>query len=223
MIVFGTRSIVSTKEQGTFFCPLCSSLTPYLRKVERNFVTIYFVPLIPFRTIEQYIECQRCGQMFPPTVLDPHSPRQTQYQAEFQNAVKNLMILMMVADDKTSDAEIELIQSRYRDIAHETLSRQSIIDSSETISDEMESVLSYILKVKATLNDVGKEYIVSAAASVALADGVLTEAEDALLQRVKTAVNMSDVHLKGVLVDIGGDKFLSSATLAAGADTLKLR
>jgi hypothetical protein len=69
LIIFGTRKVVSSKQQGMFWCPRCASSQPFDHKRTRRFFTLYFIPLIPLDTVAEYVECQACRYTFEPSVL----------------------------------------------------------------------------------------------------------------------------------------------------------
>lgn len=74
LIIFGARPRVTTLDNGTFICPNCSESSSQERRYEhkrsRDFFTLYFVPVIPLGNGQEYIECQHCGVVFEPSVLD---------------------------------------------------------------------------------------------------------------------------------------------------------
>ena len=74
LIIFGTRPRETTLGKGKFYCPACSVAREdervYERKKVRNYFTIYFVPLIPLGSGDEYVICQHCGTAHPPDVLE---------------------------------------------------------------------------------------------------------------------------------------------------------
>ncbi len=77
MIIFGTRGLTLTGKPHPFFCPHCDTERSYKRKTIRRFFTLYFIPLIPLRTIGEYIECGSCRGTYKPEVLKLSLPRAT--------------------------------------------------------------------------------------------------------------------------------------------------
>ena len=47
MIIFGTTSLNSTIDSGTFFCPRCSAQQHYRMIGVNRWFTLYFIPVIP--------------------------------------------------------------------------------------------------------------------------------------------------------------------------------
>jgi uncharacterized tellurite resistance protein B-like protein len=69
-IIFGTRGIRSTKQEGQFYCPQCDAQTNFKQKKVTRFFTLYFIPLIPLGNQGSYVECQSCRNTFVDRVLE---------------------------------------------------------------------------------------------------------------------------------------------------------
>lgn len=69
MIIFGTRSVTTTLEKGSFYCPHCDQRASYRHQKVTKFFTLYFIPLIPIKTLGDYVECDKCNCSFVKSVL----------------------------------------------------------------------------------------------------------------------------------------------------------
>ena len=69
LIIFGRRAVTGSQGNGTFHCPACGPDNPYTHKRVRSFFTLYFIPLIPMKTLGEYVECDRCQGKYKPEVL----------------------------------------------------------------------------------------------------------------------------------------------------------
>src|SRR5687768_7917347 len=114
LIIFGTRGVTTSAARGDFHCPSCDRKCGYDHKRVRRFFTLYFIPIIPLDVLGEYVECDSCKSTFKPEVLsfDP-AKEDAAFEAEFHAAVKRVMVLMMLADGKIDDEEIETICSVY--------------------------------------------------------------------------------------------------------------
>jgi uncharacterized C2H2 Zn-finger protein len=63
-MLWGTKSRAVKVSEGMFMCPQCRNRAEYIRKKERYYVTVLFIPLYPLRSVVDYIECKRCGKHF---------------------------------------------------------------------------------------------------------------------------------------------------------------
>ncbi len=68
-IIFGTRGVRSTIQEGQFYCPQCNGQSRYKHKKVTQFFTLYFIPLIPLGNKGQYVECQRCKNTYIERIL----------------------------------------------------------------------------------------------------------------------------------------------------------
>jgi len=70
LIIWGTKGVEGVMGSGQFFCPGCSANVPYDHKRIRRFFTLYFIPLIPLGTVQEWVECKQCGGAFETQVLE---------------------------------------------------------------------------------------------------------------------------------------------------------
>jgi len=70
MIIWGSKGKTKVEGRGTFMCPRCNSLQPYLHHVVGKYFTLYFIPLFKTKDIGEYIECQSCFMTYKPEVLE---------------------------------------------------------------------------------------------------------------------------------------------------------
>lgn len=77
MIIFGTRVRHTTLSSGQFYCPNCQATRNYELRRARNYFALYFIPIIPLKTVGEYVTCQTCGTNFKPDVLKLAPPPAT--------------------------------------------------------------------------------------------------------------------------------------------------
>lgn len=76
----GWRDFSRTVDEGTFECanPRCKGkahdLQHYRHRRARNWVTLFFVPVIPLNVCGDYVECRSCKSIFDTQVLRPNRP-----------------------------------------------------------------------------------------------------------------------------------------------------
>ena len=83
MIIFGARGVTYTQAKGTFYCPGCDREgVEYKHQRSRRFVTLYYVPLIPLKSLGEYIECQVCQSTYQLGVLKATAAEHRAFEAE---------------------------------------------------------------------------------------------------------------------------------------------
>lgn len=200
MIIFGTRGVTYSAGSGDFYCPQCRSNLPYSRKRVRRFFTLYFIPVIPLDLHGEYIECKQCRGTYRPEVLeyDPQS-ESAEFEAEFHQAVKRVMVHMMLADGEIEDEETQTIRHVYGQLTNCEMSEEDVLSEIEQVQHEQQDVTTSLAKWAGHLNDNGKEMVIKAAFLVAAADGEFQDEEKELLAAVGQALGMSSAHLNGVI------------------------
>lgn len=203
LIIFGTRGVTYSAGAGDFWCPSCRDNRRYDHKRVRRFFTLYFIPIIPLDILGEYVECDHCKDTFTPEVLtiDPDKDK-NEFVAEFARAVKRVMILMMLADGRIDDEEIETIHQVYEKVAKKKIDRAEIDREVEDAKKDGRGIRQYLASIVGRLNDPGKELVVKSAFFVAAADGKFTDEETALLAELAGALEMSPAHFKGVVDDL---------------------
>jgi tellurite resistance protein len=207
LIIFGTRGVTYGSEGGQFFCPDCEGKEQYLHRKVRRFFTLYFIPVIPLDLLGEYVECQRCTSTYKLTILDFDPQKQADAEeAEFQKAMRRVLVLMMLADGVVDDSEIEAIQSILGKLEDREVSRTEIESEIARAKKESSDIQTYCRGMAGYLNDAGREMVVKAAILVASADGNFDDKERDALAGIATALNMSRAHFSGIINDLTSDQ-----------------
>jgi tellurite resistance protein len=207
LIIFGTRGVTYGSEGGQFFCPDCEGKQQYLHKRVRRFFTLYFIPLIPLDLLGEYVECQSCTSTYQTSILsfDPQKNADAE-EAEFQKAMRRVLVLMMLADGVIEDSEIAAIQSILGKLEEREVTRGEIESEIKAAQSEASNIESYCRRMAGFLNDSGREMVIKAAILVAGADGKVEESERDALASIATALNMSRAHFSGIIADMTRDQ-----------------
>lgn len=72
-ILVGIRSRVQEISGGQFYCARCDTIRPYTHKRLRNYLAVFFIPLVPLGTRGEYVECKVCLRTYTPEVLNPYT------------------------------------------------------------------------------------------------------------------------------------------------------
>lgn len=203
IIFYGTRGITYSAGSGQFHCPSCGPRQDYRKRRVRRFFTLYFIPLIPLDLRGEYVECRRCEGTFKPEILDwdPEKEKR-EFEAEFHRAVRQVMVLMMLADGAVDDQEVEMVRSLYRKITERDLEPEDVQREAEHIRSSGLGLQETIGAVGPRLNAHGKAMVVKAAYLVAAADGHFADQERTLLGEVAGALEMTPEAFSAVLAEL---------------------
>lgn len=68
--IFGIEPKTIKTNKGQFLCPVCKSDSAYEVKQQRNYFSLFFIPLIPLSKAKQgQVVCLNCGTHMPTSVL----------------------------------------------------------------------------------------------------------------------------------------------------------
>ncbi|BBM82348.1 TerB family tellurite resistance protein [Candidatus Uabimicrobium amorphum] len=185
MIIYGTKGVERTLSRGNFSCPSCTKKRSYRIIEVKKYFTLYFIPIIPLNRLGSYVECLYCKGTFKKTVLrkskalerkaqkdsSPAVNTMDAEQAEYIEAIKNVMLLIMMADGVIDDGELEQIAAVYKQFTNQYLTKEHIKLSGEQMAKEQKTLKDYLKDVYPKLNLQGKIKVLQAAMEIASADG----------------------------------------------------
>ncbi|SHF85226.1 RDD family protein [Pedobacter caeni] len=90
LVIFGTKPVGTTIQQGSFSCPNCRTERNYLLKRYKNYFTLFFIPLIPMKDLGDSAECLVCRKSYVPgSVLSTYdgTPQSQDFQPDSQTTV----------------------------------------------------------------------------------------------------------------------------------------
>lgn len=200
MIIFGTRGVKSTSDNGTFNCPQCETNRDYrLRKVTK-FFTLFFIPLIPLGKKGEYVECSSCKGTFIPNVLNYKSNTSSdKILSEYEKTMKHCMVLIMLADGQIDPNEMSTVLTIINKFGHNDLTMNELQEYVRQVERDNEDVSTYLIRVTPYLNEHGKEIIIKCALAVASSDGNIDKSEFKVIERMSKTMEMSRSHFKGIL------------------------
>jgi uncharacterized tellurite resistance protein B-like protein len=202
MIIFGTRGITLTGDSGDFYCPNCADERPYRRRKVRKFFTLYFIPLLPLNLLGEYIECQRCKNTYNEQVLELRGQLESdnrEFEAEYERAVRRSMAIMVLADGKVEDSEIEAMANIFGSVTGRSASHDDMRKEIEQARGEGLDIQPYLESINGLVNESGKDFIIRALLGIAYADGDFDEAEQKTLIEAMAAMDVSKDHFEEIM------------------------
>ena len=205
MIFFGTKGRAIKIDTGKFNCPSCKVEKEYEKKYVQDWFTLYFIPVFPIGSKKnEHIECTECKDIYHLDVINYQpAPDASDIESEYEKALKNILCLMILADEEVDTAEIKMVSNIFQNLTkNKKFSENQINKIIKNIKQENLTVEDYLKKVCPYLNDGHRELIIKAMYLVAGADGHLDDKESELLMQTAAVLEMTSAHVKGVLSEL---------------------
>lgn len=117
-------------------------------------------------------------------------------------AAKQLMISMLLADGIIDDSEVKELQIIFEDLAGAEVTEEDLREEIAIVQQSDSDPLALVAEFAPTLNDKGKEILITAAYQIAIADGVVDPSERQLLHEIADTLQLSKAHLRGILAEL---------------------
>ena len=198
MAFFGTTGVVQRKGQGKFYCPRCQAVTPYSQQCEQQTSYAFFIP-VSSKELPDVVECRCCGAEYGEEIL--HSQAQFSKPAtetEFQRTLKRVMVQMMIVDNDIAPAEVRSIQRLYSEAAGKELTESQVQDQVEIVRKDPANIVVRLRAWDPPLTEEEKKLVIRSAFTLAAADEVIRDEEQAFLHEIARALELPDERFREI-------------------------
>ena len=203
MIIWGWRSVTSTQSVGEFACPECQAQTKYARKRARRFFTLYFIPLIPLKTTNEWIECLRCKSAYKDSVLNYRLPRsKAERFAELVKSVTYIGAMATKLDGATNDRRVDALVAAVHDFGGDDVDAAAIRTLAGGASVDLAQVRRILGEHAGDVTDSGKETIFAIYHKVLAAEGPVSPAGSQFLEAAADGLALTRAHMAGLLATL---------------------
>jgi hypothetical protein len=196
--MWGVEVRIRTVADATYVCPACGLDRDGVEIEPQRWFTVLGLPLIPLATLEPQIECGTCGHRCDVAVLDV--PTSDLLGVYLDDALRHAVATIVRAgvgpggeiDRSTHQAAINTIIADGRSYDDQQF------EADLTGLDDIDTA-NRLRRLTDELTAHGKQSFLHRMASIAMADGVLTDRERQSLVEIGVALGMSAPHINGVI------------------------
>lgn len=69
IFIGGVTEKSKTIAEGNFHCPICQQQRQYMHREYRNYISLFFIPIIPINRTGENVTCKFCNTVMPISVL----------------------------------------------------------------------------------------------------------------------------------------------------------
>ena len=107
-----TKPVIDT---GSFECPKCHQQRSYQRKVIKNWISIYFIPIIPIGSSGEVLQCTKCKIEFPAKSAPQSQASDSPTSEDFAEALLVLVALDRGTPNRKVVAKLQQVLSELRE------------------------------------------------------------------------------------------------------------
>jgi len=197
MIIFGTRGVTTTHEQGVFHCPSCGAGSNFRWRRVRRFFTLYFIPLIPLDLVGEYVECGQCKRTYEVRVLEYNPASEAlKLQGHFQETLRMVMIASLPAPLRLERHALERVMELHESAGHPGVDIGRWERDAAAFSSTGGALFTNLKELSGAVNDHGRETLVEAAY---IAADAFNHTADAHLGDLAGALGMTPSHFHGLM------------------------
>ncbi len=187
MIIFGSRTMTSSRGGGVFHCPRCSMQRNYDHKQLNRWFTLYFIPCIPMGSAGDYIECISCGGTYGSEVLsyDPAADR-----AETYELIRRLVVLALVKAQRMGPENIAALRNAMQDLTGDFVTEEQIHDDARHAQQANVHLAEVFRSQGSDFNADGKVYLLQVTRDCLAAGGELGSIERQTLDEAAGAIGV---------------------------------
>ena len=107
-----TKPVIDT---GSFDCPKCHQQRSYQRKLIKNWISIYFIPIIPIGSSGEVLQCTKCKIEFPAKSAPQSQASDSPTSEDFAEALLVLVALDRGTPNRKGVAKLQQVLSELRE------------------------------------------------------------------------------------------------------------
>jgi hypothetical protein len=209
LLVFGVRYLASVVATGLFHCPSCGGDRQYRLRRPRAWIHVFWIPVVPLRAAQEYVECALCRSRYQPSVLEvPTSERLGALLSRGTRTAAAYVLTGLIAGPQAGRAgSTTARQDRGDDVevAASVLQRSlgpgytPEMLAADLAAHREGSDFTVLQQLAAQLTMLGKESLLRGLADLVLALARSGEPDWRRVGHVAAAVGVTPTHLRGIL------------------------
>ena len=202
MILIGTMNLTRTRERGDFHCPTCGTTHSYRLRARRPFLTLYFIPTVPLGGAELFVQCDQCRSTWDPTVLEmDRKGHEVAMEERFREEAIRAAVLIVLADEKITEAEIQMLQRVSSDLLNRPIDREELGELCSVAQQNGIEAPNYVLTVSRRWNQQQRIRALQTMFLAATPDGAIGPNQMETLKRMREVLDLSDREYEQAIED----------------------
>lgn len=198
LLVFGVRYLAAVVATGTFHCPSCGGDRRYRLRRPRAWLHVFWVPVVPLRTGEEFVECGTCRGRFAPAVLAVPTAERMGELLDRGTRTAAAYVLAGLGAAGRPDVDLRPAAAVLQRLLGPGYTVEVL--AADLAAHREGSDLGVLTPLAGQLSVLGKESLLRGLADLVLA-GTRGEADWRRVGDVAAALGVTPAHLRGILHD----------------------
>jgi hypothetical protein len=195
ILIWGWRSLLRVLGTGDFYCPRCQQDSSYKLVRPRRWFTLFFIPVIPLKWGEQYVECTRCGGAFREAVL--HVPTTAQFSNLLNLAARAVYARTIAVAFRNNEDMVERAVASLSQFTEPGYNSANVLADVEQLGGRPLS--EFLAPVATNMGLQGRENFLARLVEFASVDGQISPAAHEVLAEAAQELQISAAHLAGIV------------------------
>lgn len=197
-LIWGWRSLLKVLGVGEFQCPRCQVDRSYRLVRPRRWFTVFFIPVIPLKWGEPFVECDACKGTYREQVLSAPTNKQFAYMLAL--GARAMYAKAVAAGFRHSERMIDRAVARLLPVVGGAYTAANLVADVEAFGDQ--ELVQYLAPVAASMSPQGRETLVGGLVEFVHEDGPAPAEVSSVVSEAAAALELSAAHLAGIVSSV---------------------
>jgi hypothetical protein len=202
LLLWGWRSLLTVLGVGEFHCPRCQADRSYELVRPRRWFTFFFIPVIPLKWGETFVQCSTCKAGFNEGILSTPTNKQFSYMIAL--GARAMYAKAVAAGLGHSEQMIDLAVARIVPFVDDAYNEANLIADVEAFKGH--ELLEYLGPLAPSMELNGRESLLSGLVAFAYMAGDPSPVLGQVISDAAAALQLTAAHLAGIVATVGASQ-----------------
>jgi hypothetical protein len=202
LLLWGWRSLLKVLGVGEFHCPRCQADRNYQLVRPRRWFTFFFIPVIPLKWGETFVQCSVCKAGFNEGILAAPTNKQFGYMIAL--GARAMYAKALGAGLDHSEHMIDQAVARVVPFVDDSYNEANLIADVEAFKGH--ELREYLEPLASSMELNGRESLLSGLVAYAYAAGDPSPAVGQVISDAAAALQLTAAHLAGIVATVGASQ-----------------
>lgn len=200
LLIWGFRSLLKVLGVGEFHCPTCQADTSYRLVRPRRWFTFFFIPIIPLKWGESFVQCDRCKGNYRETILNAPTNKQFGYMLAL--GARAMYAKVVATDYAHSEHMIDRAVAQLQPFTDAGYNEANLVADMAAFRDR--PLAEFLSPLGSNMLMEGRESLLSGFVSYVHSEGTPSPEVEAIVVESATNLGMTAAHLAGIVATTTG-------------------